>query len=219
MRSDSSPGGQNARAARAGSGASDASPARTFVEQARRAQLVEAAVRVLAAEGWEKASLARIAREAGVSKGVINYHFDGKEELYRQLVAQIGAEAEAFMTPRIAAEPTAVGRIGAYIRANVAFLADHRDKLRALIEVILHAPAPSPYADGHARALAGLEQALAAGQASGELGAFDPVAMAVAIRGAIDAIPGRLEIDPDLDLDRLGDELAKLFERAAGTGR
>lgn len=54
MRSDSESGGQKAP---------------TFIEQARRRQIVEAAVATVAEQGFGAASLAAIARTAGVSKG------------------------------------------------------------------------------------------------------------------------------------------------------
>jgi len=44
-------------------------------------QIVEAAIRVLARQGYARTSLMDIAREAGMSKGAVHYHFPTKEEL------------------------------------------------------------------------------------------------------------------------------------------
>jgi AcrR family transcriptional regulator len=187
---------------------------RTFVEEARRAQLVQTAIDVLATEGYEGASLAAIARAAGVSKGVISYHFDGKEELLREVVGRVSAQAEAAMTPEILAAPSAAARLGAYIRSNLAFMAEHPEALRALIEVIVHTPPPNPYAAQHQTAIAYLEALVQAGLRSGEFVGVDPTAVALAVRGAIDAVPARLQIEPDLDLARCADELVTLFQRA-----
>ncbi|MGA9830159.1 MAG: TetR family transcriptional regulator, partial [Trebonia sp.] len=57
MRSETNPGGQR--------------KARTFIETARRAQIMAAAIDTIAELGFGQASLARIAERAGTSKGVI----------------------------------------------------------------------------------------------------------------------------------------------------
>lgn len=45
------------------------------------AHIVAAAIRVLARQGYAKTSLMDIAREAGMSKGAVHYHFPTKESL------------------------------------------------------------------------------------------------------------------------------------------
>jgi AcrR family transcriptional regulator len=73
----------------------------TFIEQARRAQIVAAAVEVIAEVGYAKASLAAIAVRAGISKGVISYHFSGKDELMVTIVETIYGEAAAHIVGRM----------------------------------------------------------------------------------------------------------------------
>ncbi len=59
----------------------------TFLQSARRAQLVDAAIDALADLGAEQASLVQIAERAGVSRGVVNYHFPGgRRELFEAAV-------------------------------------------------------------------------------------------------------------------------------------
>jgi hypothetical protein len=66
-----------------------------------------------------------------------------------------------------------------------------------------------------------LQEHLARLQARGELrGDFDPAAMAMAIRAAIDVVPHRLVLDPEFDIDRYAGEVATIFDlatRAKGT--
>lgn len=50
-------------------------------EETRR-ELVEAAVRVFAERGFQRASLEEIARDAGYTTGAIYWHFGGKDELF-----------------------------------------------------------------------------------------------------------------------------------------
>jgi AcrR family transcriptional regulator len=45
---------------------------RSFIEEARRRQIIASAVEVISEVGFGNASLARIAEHAGISKGVIS---------------------------------------------------------------------------------------------------------------------------------------------------
>jgi TetR/AcrR family transcriptional regulator, fatty acid metabolism regulator protein len=192
---------------------------RTFIEEARRAQIISAAIETIAEVGYAQASLARIADRLGISKGVIGYHFAGKDELIAEVAADVLARAEAFMRPRISAVSGGPDTLRAYIEANLAFMGEYRDHLVAIVEIARNARR----ADGSSRVdlsalragAAGLARLLATFEAAGEFRAdFDPVVMATAIRGTIDAIPPRLAADPELDVEHYGRQLADLFDLA-----
>lgn len=57
----------------------------------RRAQIVDALVRVMATTGYAGASVAAIAREAGLTPGLVHYHFGSKEEVLLATVDRLGA--------------------------------------------------------------------------------------------------------------------------------
>ncbi len=191
----------------------------TFIEAARRAQIVTAAIDTIAELGYGQASLARIAERAGTSKGVISYHFAGKDDLIREIVAEVLAEGEAYMLPRILGKSSGAATLRAYIESNLAFMREYRNHLVAFLEIFLNARGDDGGQLVDEKSLdyqvTSLEQLLAHFQAVGDFRAdFDPQVMAVAIRGAIDQVPPRLARDPDLDVDRYARELAALFDLA-----
>jgi AcrR family transcriptional regulator len=61
------------------------------------AQIVQAAIRVLARQGYARTSLMDIAKEAGMSKGAVHYHFPTKEALI-QVVLETATDAVAKRT-------------------------------------------------------------------------------------------------------------------------
>jgi len=61
--------------------------ASTFTQLKRRDQLVECTIDAIAELGFPRASVAEVARRAGVSKGVVTYHFAAKDDLIRYEVA------------------------------------------------------------------------------------------------------------------------------------
>jgi TetR/AcrR family transcriptional regulator, fatty acid metabolism regulator protein len=193
---------------------------RTFTETARRAQIVAAAVDTLAELGYAQTSLARIAERIGVSKGVISYHFASKDELLQAVFGDVLVRAGTYVRPRVEAESTARGRLRAAIEANVAFMGEYRRDMVALFEVAVNTrradSSPNPAVAEMSRETASATtRLLASGQATGEFRAdFDPQAMAMAIRAAIDAVPPRLASDPGFDAGHYGRELADLFDVA-----
>jgi AcrR family transcriptional regulator len=198
---------------------SDGQRDRTFTEAARRAQIVTAAIDTIAELGYGQASLARIAERAGISKGVISYHFAGKDDLIREIAAEVIARGEAYMLPRILAESSGAGMLRVYIESNLAFMREHRNHLVAFLEIFLNARGEdgSPLVDEKYldHLVTSLEQLLAHFQAAGDFRAdFDPQVMALAIRGAIDQVPPRLARYPDLDVGSYARELATLFDLA-----
>lgn len=56
---------------------------------ATRESILEAALVVLSEVGYDGLTIAKVAREAGVANGLINYHFDGKDHLIEQAEARI----------------------------------------------------------------------------------------------------------------------------------
>jgi TetR/AcrR family fatty acid metabolism transcriptional regulator len=194
-------------------------PDRTFTETARRAQIMAAAIDTIAEVGYGQASLTRIAEKATTSKGVICYHFDGKEELVREVVAELVARGAAYMRPRIEAESTGAGMLRAYIESNLAFLRENRNHVVATVEIMLNARG----ADGRrhfetgpgAAGVAALRELLAHFQAAGEFRSdFDPLVLAMAIRAAIDNVAHQLVSNPELDVRHHARELADLFVHA-----
>jgi TetR/AcrR family transcriptional regulator, fatty acid metabolism regulator protein len=191
----------------------------TFTETARRAQIVAAAIDTIADLGYGQASLARIAEAASTSKGVIIYHFGSRDELIKELVAELVARASAYMRPRIEAEQTGRGMLRAYIESNLAFMAENRSHVVAAVEIALNARATdgsrlydSAY---HDMSVAAVQELLVHFQSTGEfLSSFDPLVMAVTIRAAIDSVAPLLARDPVLDVGHHARELADLFLRA-----
>jgi len=186
----------------------------SVTEQARRAQIVAAAIDTIAEEGYARASFARIARAAGLSStGLISYHFASKQDLMDEVVHTVLGEFGTFVTERMNAESGPAGELRAFIAANIAFVKAHRTRMLAALAVAagVTAAGPDPLLEADLR---GLAELLRAGQRAGEFRDFDVDVMAVAIRSVRDGVLTRLSVEPDLDLDTYTSELVTLFELA-----
>jgi AcrR family transcriptional regulator len=182
---------------------------RTFIEEARRRQIVDAAIEVIAEWGYAQASLERIALRAGISRGLISYHFAGRDDLMAAVVARACEDGAAFMRPRIEAATTPAETLRAYVQSNLEYMRDHREQLLALLAVRRAGDAADLRRSraGVEQALGPLEGILRWGQREGVFRDFDARVMAITIRNVIDGIPHHMDADPDLDLDTCAREI------------
>ncbi len=190
----------------------------SFIDLARRAQIIRSAIDTIAELGYAQASLAQIARRAGITTGLISYHFSGKDELIEQVVTTIYMAGTEFMLPQIQAQTTTSAALKTYILSNVAFITAHPKEMTALLEIMSNHRTPA----GKLRydqstedpILDALENFLRSGQENGAFRKFDVRVMAIAIRKAIDALPPLFATHPELEPDRYAQELATLFDLA-----
>lgn len=86
----------------------------------RRDEITAALLACIAAQGYEKATIQSIAREASLAPGLIHYHFKSKDEILLRLVSTLGDVARDRFTSLAAAANTPDERLGAYIDARLA---------------------------------------------------------------------------------------------------
>jgi AcrR family transcriptional regulator len=191
----------------------------SFIEAARRAQIIEYTIETIATLGYAQASLAQIARRAGISKSVIWYHFASKEELLRQVVTEIYTASAIEMGRAIESAPHSTrDLLHTYIRSSLTFIAKHRTEIRVLGEIFINLRRPTgELAYGltdEEPLLAVLEQGFCTGQATGEFRQFNTRVMALTLRAAIDKFSAQLGTDGEIDLDTYIGEVTELFDLA-----
>ncbi|MFO1032953.1 MAG: TetR family transcriptional regulator [Hyphomicrobiales bacterium] len=69
----------------------------------RRQQLIDATMRVLARKGYSQTTLSDVAVEAGVSHGLVNFHFESKEKLLTATLLFLSEEYRANWMAALAA--------------------------------------------------------------------------------------------------------------------
>ncbi|MER7360537.1 TetR/AcrR family transcriptional regulator [Nonomuraea dietziae] len=191
---------------------------RSFIEQARRAQIMASAIEVIAEVGFAKASLALIAKHAGISKGVISYHFAGKDELMEQVVDHVYSGIADFVLARMEGESTATGLLRTHLLTVAEHMRDHRVQLMALGEIFhnLRLPDGSPRygITANEELYESLERIYRFGQSTGEFRQFDTRVMAITHSSAVDNMFAYWAAYPEHDLDAHARELVEIFLRA-----
>jgi AcrR family transcriptional regulator len=186
---------------------------RSFIEEARRAQIIECAIEAIAEMGYGQASLAQIAKRAGISTGVISYYFAGKDDLINEVVRHIYQAGEAYVRPRAQGKTSERDSLLAFIAANVEFIIAYPAYLTAMVDIVTskraaRSEAPNPWSAETLRR-APLHGILQRGQADGVFRAFSVPTMADVIIEAIDLAAFR-----DIDKATYAQDLVDLFDHA-----
>jgi AcrR family transcriptional regulator len=92
---------------------------RKLSRDARRQQLIEATIEVLSSKGYARMTLSDVARQAGLSHGLVNFHFQSKEKLLAETLGYLAEEYLLNWTGALAeAGPDAASRLEAMLRAD-----------------------------------------------------------------------------------------------------
>ena len=96
-----------------------AKPPRKLSREARREQLIEATIEVLAIKGYARVTMSDVANQAGLSHGLVNFHFQSKELLLAETLTYLGDEyVQNWQAALAAAPPEPAAQLDALIRAD-----------------------------------------------------------------------------------------------------
>lgn len=188
---------------------------RRLGEEERRTQIIHGCVEVLADEGYRGASLARIARAAGVSKGLVSHYFRDRDTLMEQTAIATVAEVRRGVGDAIdlSAEVPEVLRSAVHLASQLR--RTHARELRAIDQIVhnLRDADGGPRLDPRAyeETYRAQEALFRRGQEEGSLREFDTRVMAVSYQAAVDAMIAYLDTHPEADATAYADALADLL--------
>ncbi|WP_168197170.1 TetR/AcrR family transcriptional regulator [Agromyces laixinhei] len=175
---------------------------------------------MLAEDGYVQASLSRIAKRAGVSRGVILYHFSGRDDLLDAVVSEVYRIATEELRPTIETQSTALRAVRTFIVGSAEFYRAYPAHMAALREIVAHSRSAdgtirhSEHSRANERELSALGVLFERGKEAGEFRAFSTPIMARTIRSTLDGLLGQMRVDPGYDPVPEAHEVADIFERA-----
>jgi TetR/AcrR family acrAB operon transcriptional repressor len=188
--------------------------------QRTRKRLVASATELFARKGYRETSVQQIADAAGISRGSIFWHFGSKEGLLWAVAEELFARWEHEVLVPEVGDATGIEAVLRSLDAHRAFLTGETDAHRLFYVLMFEALGPRADLAGeyarlhrHFRTLGAAW--IARGVETGEVrGDIDPMAIAVAIVGALGGIAYQYLLDPDgVDLDRIYGALGRTLER------
>lgn len=192
-------------------------PNRSFIEEARRAQIMAATIETLAEVGYVKASFAQIAKRARISTSLIPYHFSSKEELIYQTLEDLASAWYGHVQKKVAEGNSATDKLRIYMESSLAYMGTRPAHYAALIEIVFNARTPDGVllylTNEEDQAVLLLQGILREGQERGEFRDFNVGYMATAISGAMSEFFTGMHKSGS-DLESYTTEMVRLFSLA-----
>lgn len=151
--------------------------------EATRRKLLEAAEAVFAAVGYHEASIVKITERAGIGLGTFYLYFDGKQQIFEELVVDLNRRVRHSMAEAMAGAANRIDAERAGFEGFFRFTAAHP----ALYRVVREAEFVSPETMRlhYTRIVEGYEAGLRAAQQDGDVDErLDPEVTAWALMGA-----------------------------------
>jgi AcrR family transcriptional regulator len=179
--------------------------------EARRAQILDAALRCFAARGLHAATMDDIARAAGLSKGALYFRFRSKEEI---VFALFGAyEAAIFAEWEREADVPALEALRRAGEFTLATLVESRVLIDLWTEFLRDQRARRRLAGLYQRSRALLAERVRRGVARGELRPCEPIHVAAAFTALVEGLLVQALADPEFDPRAAWPEAWALVER------
>jgi TetR/AcrR family acrAB operon transcriptional repressor len=171
--------------------------------EARRAQILTAALRCFSEKGYHEATMDDVAREAGLSKGSLYWHFKSKGEVFAGLSGAYSLELvqawDALAADHQGGVVDLLGRVGA---VSIEVITAHGELLRAWAEFIVHREVQEQFAGIYRETRRRLGAWIRQGIADGELRPADPESLAASLTALIEGLLIQTLVDPDFDVRR-----------------
>jgi TetR/AcrR family fatty acid metabolism transcriptional regulator len=159
-------------------------------QEAKRRQIMEAAVRAFARKGYHSTRVGEIAEEAGVAYGLVYHYFGSKEEVLEEIFRDTWTQ----MLARIREVAESKEPAGEQVRKVTALLLRTWRRDQDLVRVLVREVTRSPeqlkrQIDEIGHAYESLEQIIVNGQKSGEFrDDVDPKVAATVFYGALEEV-------------------------------
>jgi AcrR family transcriptional regulator len=151
----------------------------------RREQIIDAAYRLFAEQGYHGTAVGDICDELGVGKGVFYWYFKSKEALFKELLLTCLHSLRRAQDAVIKEAIDPVGRIEGGIRASIEFFRQEPGYLSVIRTAARYEEFASTVHQGHEVVVSDTAIHIKEGMAAGSIRHGDPELMAHGILGAI----------------------------------
>lgn len=190
----------------------------TLIEKFRRKQVIDTAIEAIAKDGFARTTIAEIARRAGVSTGVITYHFKNKDELLEQCIRRLFEAPNTHVIEKVDTKHTYTLKLTTFIEANIEFMLKNRSHSTAMVssfgafnsETARHRILARQYT----KIRTYLARILDGGKTNGEFKDFSTEAMTQLIFGTLEGLMNQWVLsEKEIDLPLCSESLIDMVTR------
>jgi AcrR family transcriptional regulator len=174
-----------------------------------RGRILAATAELIAEAGWSGFSTREIAARAGVTQGVVTYHWRSKDELVREAALAAAAQSLGPIAAALREGPTVHAALERFL-GLIDAVRDQPALTALLFETMLHAGRDEPLRAALKGMLRDFREPLAA--ALERDGLPQPETRAAALAAALDGLLLHAVVDDELDVRRAGAALLELVK-------
>ena len=104
------------------------------ISSIRRSQLTKAAYKVVSRKGYYNFTIKDIAKESGLSSGLVHYYFKDKQDLLLNLLKEINANIKSYLHMQLEKSGDPVEKLTAYIDQAFGLVEKEPDYFHVLID-------------------------------------------------------------------------------------
>ena len=152
-------------------------------------KLMDSALMIFAQKGYEGASIREIIEEAGVTRPVLYYYFQNKEELYRRLVKEKFELLTAPLEKVLQESTDCIDRLKAVARTTFSLAEENPLVIRFILQAIFAPPQCGPTIDPaelQPKRFWMVETIMREGLSQGILSGGDPKSLTLILLGVLD---------------------------------
>ena len=189
---------------------------RVDIHPHRRQQIITGASRLLARKGWAATTFADICQEAGISNGVLTYHFKDKDEILLAVLENVSRTSTDRFFSLLQEHTSWQEKLKLIVQSSLSSTEEERELSRLHLHLLsLAAQRPEiaqrlrqTYTSTMQRAQAEIEQA----EEQGQIKRHDPAAVAAVIQMLVIGMSfGSLMLDLNVPPQQLMDEVLTLL--------
>ena len=189
---------------------------RVDIHAIRREQILAAAERLLASKGWARTTFADICKEAGISNGVLTYHFKDKDEILLAVLENVSRTSNDRFFSLLQEQISWPGKLDLIVRSNLAST-DKEREMSILNLHLLSLAAQRPeiaqrLRQMYASSMQHAQVEIAQGIEQGQVKRHDPAAVAAVLQMLVIGMSfGSLMLDLTVPTEQLMDEVLTLL--------
>ena len=155
----------------------------------KRRRILDAAVRVFAAQGYEASRVGDVAKEAGVAYGLVYHYYASKDAVLEAVFREAWGRLLAAVALAEQTGENAAGQLELVVKIVLRAWRDDPDLVRLLVREVTRNPHIQDELDEIGQAFATLERMVRRGQADGSFrGDLDPKLAAWMLYGALEEV-------------------------------
>lgn len=190
------------------------------LERRRREQIMKTTRELLTSDSFASLTLAQIAKEAGVSKGLLTYYFGSKDQLIVETIRAYHAEQSALLQGLVALPLPALAKLRLMVDATMPSQHSVQEELKFQVEVLSFAKtrpeALEAVKESYRQFRLASEQLLDQGIEDGTIVVEDKGFTYRVLHALIDGLSFQLAVEPDIDMVALRNDTLRVFQQLLG---